>query len=687
MLSIPLLTPNVPLSLPCGGSPSSVTERAPPATSFAPDSFFICTINMSSSTKQTRFLFAFVVFVLSMVLLTFLTSLLLLSSPPLDTPLHGPFSLIPQHLMSRFGLDASSSSQFPSTTRSYDPRDAMSLTIRGGQITCDDGDPVSSSLASSLFGYFRSQSPSSFSSELSSSLLSRLASPLPLLDASGTSSSSSSEEQFLSFEPDSGGWNNIRISLENVVLLAVVTGRTLVLPPPQLFYLLDDSSKLQGGRTDPGLRKSFGDFFPLFDVYGEAAKTQGGDGGGSSSGMAAAAEQAAAKVSGGIPGVLKVLTMSEYISRYEGSFVVPLSGFKSSDNAALGYDGASVSVASLSCVDHKALGVKCEVLSEYLRVSASAVAPWNSAKDCLVFRAKEGGGGGGRSPTADEEVKHFCGDRHEVAYDDDLRHARFLHLPSSRQENRLLSHFYSFLYFEDPFVDRFAKRFIRDFLHYKDDIFCKAATIVEELKKEARSRGSKNGAFSTFHIRRGDFQYKEVKISAKEMLDNVADVLGPNELIYISTDERDATFFKPFLDAGHTVRFLSDYGEVADLKAMDTNYFGMLDTAVAAHGRVFVGTWFSTFTGYINRLRGYLGKDDRSSWFSYLPRKGRFQNWEEPIKGYYQREWPTGWRGIDEQGYGELNSFSGTKCSGYNFEKATDREDPFVDLGRCNPYG
>ena len=34
----------------------------------------------------------------------------------------------------------------------------------------------------------------------------------------------------------------------------------------------------------------------------------------------------------------------------------------------------------------------------------------------------------------------------------------------------------------------------------------------------------------------------------------------------------------------------------------------------AANG-VFVGTWFSTFSGYITRMRGYLGYKDKSVYY------------------------------------------------------------------------
>jgi hypothetical protein len=70
-------------------------------------------------------------------------------------------------------------------------------------------------------------------------------------------------KRYMTFEPDGGGWNNIRMAMESVIGLAVSMGRTLVMPPQKKMYLL--------GKGDGHQKKHFGfvDFFPLEELAKE----------------------------------------------------------------------------------------------------------------------------------------------------------------------------------------------------------------------------------------------------------------------------------------------------------------------------------------------------------------------------------------------------------------------------------
>jgi len=72
-----------------------------------------------------------------------------------------------------------------------------------------------------------------------------------------------SEEQFLTFEPDEGGWNNIRMAFESAVAMAVSMGRTLVLPPKMRMYRLWD-----GGAEEKDVI-GFSDFFHFDSIVSE----------------------------------------------------------------------------------------------------------------------------------------------------------------------------------------------------------------------------------------------------------------------------------------------------------------------------------------------------------------------------------------------------------------------------------
>jgi hypothetical protein len=68
-------------------------------------------------------------------------------------------------------------------------------------------------------------------------------------------------DRYLTYEYDEGGWNNIRMSLECVLVFTHAMGRTLVSPPRQNLYLLDKAHKDKKGKMRSGM--GFEDFFDL----------------------------------------------------------------------------------------------------------------------------------------------------------------------------------------------------------------------------------------------------------------------------------------------------------------------------------------------------------------------------------------------------------------------------------------
>jgi hypothetical protein len=69
-------------------------------------------------------------------------------------------------------------------------------------------------------------------------------------------------DKYLTFEYDAGGWNNVRMGMECLLVVAHATGRTLVVPPQQHLYLLGLNHQDKGDK-EPHDEMGFEDFFDL----------------------------------------------------------------------------------------------------------------------------------------------------------------------------------------------------------------------------------------------------------------------------------------------------------------------------------------------------------------------------------------------------------------------------------------
>ena len=415
--------------------------------------------------------------------------------------------------------------------------------------------------------------------------------------------------KYVTFEPDVGGWNNIRMQMEIVLVFAFATGRTLVLPPDQPMYLLNKGKGHQK-------HHNFRDFFP-FD-----------------------------RISTRVP----VISMEEFMAR-EG---VTGRLRRNSDNQVYLPPGNKTSFDGTNREDRN-------LMWEYLR-NVTACPPWKGMYDYVIIPPFPGFNST-KSPYAQQYNKRavvFAGDpkfgQKRVAnwYDLYWHQQHVVHFISKPGLGfRLLEHFYTFLHFEDPFMDRFFKRFVRDYVHYLPTIFCKGAVIIHLLRQEAAELAGQSqgkGQYSSFHVRRGELQYKEVKVNASTLIATVKDVLPPKELLFIASDENGKGYFDAIKDQGFAIRRLDNFLDVPGLglRSLNPNYLGMLDQVICSGGRVFVGTWYSTFSGYITRMRGYLGWPDNSTWYGDVSHKRRFQKYELPRFPWYMREFPISWRGIDK---------------------------------------
>jgi hypothetical protein len=269
------------------------------------------------------------------------------------------------------------------------------------------------------------------------------------------------------------------------------------------------------------------------------------------------------------------------------------------------------------------------------------------------------------SPVTDRLREMLANRKGLCIYNETLQQAKVIHLKGDQLSgHRVLVHFYAFLFFEDWRQDLWTKRFVRDHLRYNDLIQCAAARVVQAMREAARRQGS-NGTFDSLHVRHGDFQFEDMILPPEELYDkNLRTLFREKRTLFVATDERNTSYFDILRDHYH-VYFLRDFEHL--LVDVNRNFFGMIDQLVASRGDTFVGTYFSTFTGYINRLKGYHSQNKKNPGykhgtiksFYFAPKEKRsirrvHRTYRSIRPNFWQEEFPAGWRMIDYDLDGEM---------------------------------
>jgi len=183
----------------------------------------------------------------------------------------------------------------------------------------------------------------------------------------------------------------------------------------------------------------------------------------------------------------------------------------------------------------------------------------------------------------------------------------------SHLDLRLLGTWHTFFLFADPKRGLALNRLMRNHVHYRERFWKLAAGGVAALGGV--------GSYVSAHIRRGDFQYTQVKQEAGKLLDNITPLLdrAARKTLYIASDEGNRGFFTPFKEKGYSLYMWSDIkpflgkveGGIKDYEV------GMVEQIVCAESNLFVGTQYSTFSSYITRVKGYsAGLDNKEIFYS-----------------------------------------------------------------------
>lgn len=287
-----------------------------------------------------------------------------------------------------------------------------------------------------------------------------------------------------------------------MVGLALATGRTLVLPPQKRMYLLRQNEGKQRTHFD------FNDFFPM--------------------------EQMAKENS-----ALELISMQEFLEKEA------MSGNLRDKHTR------QTSFPPGNRTDWNGmLQPEYDVLREWLR-NVTFVPQWNPERCLAAFPAN----GDHKSiqelqdmqkaihkygfeiksyidnpvpvdsSPMDRMKENLAGRKNLCVYNEEMQQEMVVHFACAHKLGlRLLTHFYAFLFMEDWKEDLWLKRFMRDHMRYNDEIQCAAARLVQAMRKIAHENdpiGNPNGEYDSFHIRRGDFQYK---VKPKEKRDRLSSV-------------------------------------------------------------------------------------------------------------------------------------------------------------------
>lgn len=202
-------------------------------------------------------------------------------------------------------------------------------------------------------------------------------------------------------------------------------------------------------------------------------------------------------------------------------------------------------------------------------------------------------------------------------------------------KDNLLGNFYLTIYSERlPEICKYVARHI----HYNEEIFNEANKVINTL-----------GDYYAIHIRRNDFQYKDLLLTIDQIYNNIKNIIPEGAKLYISTDETDKDFFN-LLGDYYQLYFYDDVKHII-FSDINIDLIGPIEQIICTGAKVFVGNKLSTFSSYIYRLRGYMKNITDKRFLTYnvecQPDKEEDNWWIST----WAREYPQVWESVNNMNY------------------------------------
>jgi len=351
--------------------------------------------------------------------------------------------------------------------------------------------------------------------------------------------------RYVTFDIDQGGLNNIRLVLEYVAVIAALTGRTLVLPPGQPWYLINFGPMASG---EPG------GYTELADIFDISALRE----------------------------VIPVLTTPEFIAEASQHLTIP-GDFRNERFI----DG-----------DQQANSPLIQNWKNWL-LHNTEVIPWNPYDTLICLPDIQ-------SVTDNVELaEDYIDGRQFVEFSPVMSSSPVIHFPSN-EEYRSLGPVATMLAAKDQSLPIACRRLLRNHLRYRPEIFAKASEIIKLLGHHE---------YDAIHIRRNDFQYKQTRLNVKAILENIEPLLDSGLPVYIATDETEGEFFAEVSRKHRITRWVDLVNQLDENIDIPFSWIGPIEQIICAGARRFIGTDLSTFSAYMNRIRGYAEAHDTQCYY------------------------------------------------------------------------
>jgi hypothetical protein len=190
-------------------------------------------------------------------------------------------------------------------------------------------------------------------------------------------------------------------------------------------------------------------------------------------------------------------------------------------------------------------------------------------------------------------IEAFAAGRRPYALPAEALAAEVIRLPA------LLTPFYAMI-FGSAATRRRAMLHVRDCVRHHASALYAARHIAGQL-----------GEFHAVVVRRNEFivAYPEADIGIERIMAHIAEAVPPGSPLLIATDEQDRGFFGPLL-ARNRCLFARDVVKRFAPSNWTRYQISCVEQNLCALAETFLGTRLSTFSAYINRLRGYHGSGD-----------------------------------------------------------------------------